>query len=126
MRIYVTTRAFPTRDVSLVPTSHSLRALYVKTNIRFRLYDGFHGTNFPANSCLALREFLVQTGLLCYRSVSKQGHFTWREIYLLGSVFDSTGAIFMKIYMRHSTHICYKFYKFGWERKIIRDTLLEE
>jgi hypothetical protein len=71
MKIYVTTRLLPTRDVSLVATSQSLRALYVKTNTRFRLYDGFHGTNFPENSCLALRAFSVQTGLLCYRSVSK-------------------------------------------------------
>jgi len=59
MKTYVTTRTFPTRDISLVPTSHSLRALYVKTSIRFRFYDGFHGTSFPENSCLALREFSV-------------------------------------------------------------------
>jgi hypothetical protein len=46
MKIYVTIRTIPTRDVSLVPTSQSLRTLYVKTNMRFRLYDGFHGTKF--------------------------------------------------------------------------------
>jgi hypothetical protein len=56
--------ACATNIAILVAIGQQLRAIYFENKIHFRLYVGFHGSNFTANSYFTLTTHAPQTKYL--------------------------------------------------------------
>jgi len=66
-------------------------------NVSTRLYVTFHWRDFTQTLHLAFFKHGIQAMKVLLRSDNYQGHVTWRTKYLLGYIFPSTGAAFLKL-----------------------------
>ena len=146
----------------------------MQNKITFRLYLGFHRSDFPETPYLTLPKPRYKWSQLCFEmsimneghvtcrtlylfvcisasvrgisldlhishfprliircgsvsfllSVYNEGHFTWSTKYLFSCISASIWTILLKINTASSPRIRYKRCMFGWNRSVMKGTLL--
>lgn len=94
---------------------YKIRAPVLTANLSFLLYLGSHLRGFPEKLVSGtLLMFSTNSDCSSYRSLIK-GPF-----HLISNPIQE---IFLKIYISHTLHVCYKFCTFGCDQSVNRNTL---
>jgi len=89
-------------------------------------YLGFYKRKFPGTPYLSLSAHALQKIQVWLRSVSNEGHFTWRATYVIVCISACARGIFLELHTFHFSRMRYKRLRFLFYRSIMKSTLLGE
>jgi hypothetical protein len=81
-----------------------MKATLMENKAPFRLYNGYHLSEFPEISHLAVPAHALQALYVWLRSVNNEGHFTWRTMYFSCYISPSLGGFFLNSFLARATN----------------------
>jgi hypothetical protein len=111
--MFRTLRPFPTKRIRFISIGRQWRAPHFKIEILSRLYLFFHLRYFPEHPYLALSPHVLLNLEVLWRSVNKEGYFTWRTKEHLVCTSLCIRGIFPKHHVINFAPMPYKKCMFG-------------
>jgi hypothetical protein len=95
---------------------------FIREKTTFRPYYALHRNHVSENLYIKLTRLRLKVCKLCMKSVSNEGHITWRPKFFV-RLSLSIGVMSRKLHISHIPRMRYKRCNFGGDRSIMKGTL---